>query len=51
MLTSILQEMLERALLQLRKEINLYPDEQTLWAVRGNIYHLGQVNYHRWLVG
>ena len=32
-----LVEMFERELLKLREEINLYPDEQSIWAIRGNI--------------
>lgn len=37
MFKATLIEMVERELLKLREEINLYPDEQTIWAVRGNI--------------
>ena len=37
MLIPTLQEMFERELLKLREEINLYPDEQAIWTIRGNI--------------
>ncbi len=37
MFLTTLTEMLERDLLKLRTEISLYPDEQSLWVVRGQI--------------
>lgn len=37
MLVPTLIEMFERELLKLREEINLYPNEQSIWVIRGNI--------------
>ena len=36
MFLPVLLEMYERGLRKLHAEINLYPDEQSIWVIRGN---------------